>query len=53
MDLREVGLEGVDWIHLTHDRTRWQWLVNNVMNLLVQQKAENLSTSRVYYYSSF
>jgi hypothetical protein len=35
MDLREIGLEGVDWIHLAQDRDQWQALVNTVMNLLV------------------
>jgi hypothetical protein len=34
MDLRETGLKGVDWTHLTHDRDWWQTLVNMVMNLL-------------------
>jgi hypothetical protein len=23
MDIREEGLEGVDWIHLGQDRDRW------------------------------
>jgi hypothetical protein len=31
--LKETGLEGVDWIHLAHDRDKWQALVNMVMNL--------------------
>jgi hypothetical protein len=35
MDLREVGLKGVDWIHLAQDRDRLWALVNTVMNLLV------------------
>jgi CRISPR/Cas system-associated protein Cas7 (RAMP superfamily) len=35
MDLREIGLEGVDWINLDQDRDRWRALVNTVMNLLV------------------
>jgi len=30
MDLREIGLEGVDWIHLAHDRDQWQDLVDMV-----------------------
>jgi hypothetical protein len=34
MDFREVGLEGVDWIHLAQDRNRWRALANTVMNLL-------------------
>jgi hypothetical protein len=32
MDLREIGWEGVDWMHLTQDRDQWQALVNVVMN---------------------
>jgi hypothetical protein len=33
MGLREIRLEGVDWIHLDQDRDCWQALVNMVMNL--------------------
>jgi hypothetical protein len=33
MDLREVGWEGVDWIHLIQDRDQWRANVNTVMNL--------------------
>jgi len=33
IDLGEIGLEVVDWIHLTQDRDQWQDLVNTVMNL--------------------
>jgi hypothetical protein len=32
MDLREIGWEGVDWIHLAQDRDQWQALVNMIMN---------------------
>jgi hypothetical protein len=35
MDLREIGLEDVDWTHLAQDRDWWQALVNMVMNLWV------------------
>jgi hypothetical protein len=35
MDLREIGWEGVDWMHLAQDRYKWQALVNPVMNLQV------------------
>jgi hypothetical protein len=35
MDLREVGWEGVDWMHLAQDRDQWQTLVYMIMNLLV------------------
>jgi hypothetical protein len=35
MDLREIGLGGVDWIHLAQDKDRWPALVNELMNLRV------------------
>jgi len=35
MDLREIGSEVVDWMHLTDDRDQWWALVNTVMNLQV------------------
>jgi hypothetical protein len=33
MDLRKIGLEGADWIHLAQDRDRWQAPVNKVIKL--------------------
>jgi hypothetical protein len=35
MDLREIGLVGVDWIRLAQDRDRWRAVVRAVMNLRV------------------
>jgi hypothetical protein len=35
MDLREIGLGGVDWIQLAQDRDQWQAVVSAVMNLRV------------------
>jgi hypothetical protein len=35
MDLREIGLGGVDWIRLPQDRDRWRAVVSAVMNLRV------------------
>jgi hypothetical protein len=45
VDLREVGSESVDWMHLSHDRDQLQALVNTVMNLRFPQKAGNFLTS--------
>jgi hypothetical protein len=35
MDLRQIGWEGVDWIHLVQDREQWWALVNTVMNFWI------------------
>jgi hypothetical protein len=35
MDLREIGWEGVNWMHLAEDRDQWHTLMNTVMNLQV------------------
>jgi hypothetical protein len=35
IDLREIGLGGVDWIRLAQDRDRWRAVVSAVMNLRV------------------
>jgi hypothetical protein len=35
MDLREIGLGGVDWIRLAQDRDLWRAVVSAVMNLQV------------------
>jgi hypothetical protein len=35
MDLREIGLNGMDWIDLAKDRDQWRAFVNMVMNLQV------------------
>jgi hypothetical protein len=32
MDLREIGLEGVEWIRVAEDRDRWWAVVSAVMN---------------------
>jgi hypothetical protein len=35
MNLQEIGLEGVVWIHLVQDRGWWQVPMNMVINLCV------------------
>jgi hypothetical protein len=35
IDLKEIGLEEVDWVCLAQDRDQWQALVNMVTNLHV------------------
>jgi hypothetical protein len=33
IDVREVELDDVDWIHLAQDRARWRALLSTVMKL--------------------
>jgi hypothetical protein len=35
MDLRELGIDGRNWIRLAQDRIQWRAFVNTVMNLRV------------------
>jgi hypothetical protein len=35
LDLREIGIDGANWIHLAQNRVHWRTFVNTVMNLLV------------------
>jgi hypothetical protein len=35
MDLREIGIDGVNWIQLAQDKVQWRACVNTVMNLRV------------------
>jgi hypothetical protein len=35
MDLKEIGWDGVVWIHMAQDRDQWRALVNRVLNLRV------------------
>jgi hypothetical protein len=38
MNLREIGIDGANWIQLAQDRVRWQAFVNTMMNLQVPYK---------------
>jgi hypothetical protein len=33
LDLREIGIDGANWIQLAQDRVQWRAFVNTVMNL--------------------
>jgi hypothetical protein len=35
MDLREIGIDGANWIRLAQDRVLWRAFVNTAMNLRV------------------
>jgi hypothetical protein len=35
IDIREIGIDGANWIRLAQDRVRWRAFVNTVMNLRV------------------
>jgi hypothetical protein len=35
LDLRETGIDGVNWIRLIHDRVRWRAFMSTVLNLRV------------------
>jgi hypothetical protein len=35
IDLREIGIDGANWIHLAQDRVQWWACVNTAMNLQV------------------
>ena len=42
--VKDTGYEGVDWIHLAHDRYKWWAVVHTVMNPRVPQNAGQLFT---------
>lgn len=35
MDLREINLQGVEWIHLAHVEDQWRAVVNTIISLRV------------------
>jgi hypothetical protein len=35
LDLREIGIDGANWIRLARDRVQWRAFVNTVMNVRV------------------
>jgi hypothetical protein len=40
MDVKEVVLEGVDWIRLAHEKDKWNPLVKTVINVGFHQRRE-------------
>jgi hypothetical protein len=45
MDIKEIGCEGVGWIHLAHEWEEWRTVVNMAMNLPVTQTLRHFLTS--------
>jgi hypothetical protein len=45
IDLREIDLEGVDWINLAQDWEEWRCLATTVANLQVPYSAGNFLAS--------
>jgi hypothetical protein len=39
MNLREIGINGANWIQLIQDRVQWRACVNTVMNLRVPKES--------------
>jgi hypothetical protein len=50
MDLRKIGLGGVEWILLAQDRDSWGAVVIAVMNLWVLRHGISFCCCRIYYY---
>jgi hypothetical protein len=42
MELREIGINGANWIWLGQDRVRWRAFVNTVMNLRVPPRKQDI-----------
>jgi hypothetical protein len=42
---KEIGWDGMDWIDVAHDRSRWRVLENKVMKLQFPQNVGNFLSS--------
>jgi hypothetical protein len=42
MDLREIGIDGANWIQPAQDRVQWRACVNTVMNLRVPYRKQDI-----------
>jgi hypothetical protein len=40
VDLREIGIDGANWIQPARDRVQWSTFVNTVMNLRIPQRRQ-------------
>jgi hypothetical protein len=40
LDLREIGIDGANWIRLVQDRVQWRAFVRTVMNLRVPYRKQ-------------
>jgi len=46
VDLKEIGWEGMDWVHLACDKDKRQTALNTVMKSRIPQNAENFWKSQ-------
>jgi hypothetical protein len=51
MDPREIGREGVDWMHLAQDRDQLRALTTKVMKLRVAERREIFESWVTIYFS--
>jgi hypothetical protein len=42
MDLREIGIDGANWIQMAQDMVQWRACMNTVMNLRVPQRKQDI-----------
>jgi hypothetical protein len=42
MDLREIGIDGANWIQQVQDRVQWRAFVSTVMNLRVRLRKQDI-----------
>jgi len=42
MDLKEIGIEGANWIRLARDRVLWNGFVSTVTNLRVPRRKQSV-----------
>jgi hypothetical protein len=42
LDLREIGIDGANWIRLAQDRVHWRAFMNTVMSLRVPYRKQDI-----------